>query len=257
MNNMEIMTKWVSRQVEQSSKFRKWSHLTVMQPLKPGKHSTSGISQYNDSQNQDLSTVWLVCMHYVWECIRVSVWGCPVQLLSDPSFLLFSNPSCMGQRTERASIWAPSPAYLLDTQVGNDSSGPLLPPPPPFFLYVFPPCWLRTLCVCNMAWLSLWNTSFSLVGALHANSIVLLCVVCPYLGCWGLGPFIWACVPRTIPYIMLWLCKIGLSVDLCVSLCTLLAFIYSFLFLGWGCTTMLKLYITSPCIFLLKHNFRG
>lgn len=137
MNNMEIMTKWVSRQVEQSSKFRKWSHLTVMQPLKPGKHSTAGISQYNDSQNQDLSTVWLVCMHYVWECIRVSVWGCPVQLLSDPSFLLFSNPSCMGQRTERASIWAPSPAYLLDTQVGNDSSGPLLPPPPRLFFFKF------------------------------------------------------------------------------------------------------------------------
>lgn len=36
-----------------------------------------------------------------------------------PSFLLFSNPSCTGQHTARASISAPSPAYLSDTQVGT------------------------------------------------------------------------------------------------------------------------------------------
>lgn len=119
-----------------------------------------------------------VCLSEVVMC------NCSVTL---PSSLLFSNPSCMGQRMERASIWAPSPAYLLDTQVGTVHSSPLrllrpLSPPPTFFFCTV----LVGITVCSMfdmAWLSPWKT-FSHTGASHA--IPLCCtVLCVALGLWA------------------------------------------------------------------------
>ena len=160
-----------------------------MQPLKPGKHSTSGISQYNDTQNQDLSTVWLVCMHYVWKCIRVCVcvcvWGCPVQLLSEPYFLpAFFKPKLHGAAYGKGIYLSPISSISFGYSGRKRFLRPA--PPPPFFLLILPPCWLRTLCVCNMAWLSPWNTSFSLVGALHANRPALCCVsIFGVLGPWA------------------------------------------------------------------------
>lgn len=77
------------------------------------------------------------------------------------------------------------------------------PPPAPssphFPSFFFsPPCWLSALCVCNMAWLSSWNTSFSHVGAFHA--ILLSCsVLCVRFGCWALSPFS-ELVCHTVPY---------------------------------------------------------
>lgn len=129
-------------------------------------------------------------------CVCVCMWGCPVQLLSDPSFLLFLNPSCMGQHMERASIWAPSPAYLLDTQVGTAHSSQLRPHRLTLLL-CFPPCWLTWLCVfsvCDMGWLSSWDTSFSHVGVVHA---ILLCCTVP-----GPGPLSLCASYHTILYVV-------------------------------------------------------
>ncbi len=134
---------------------------------------------------------------YIPVCVCVCVCVCEVVLCSCsvtlPSFLLFSNPSCMGQRMERASIWAPSPAYLLDTQVGTTHSSPLSPlraPHPtsllPFFSLTM--LTLSTLCVCtsDMACLSFWNTSFSHVGDFHAI-LLFRSVSCVHFGCWASG----------------------------------------------------------------------
>ena len=41
----------IIEELEQSGKFRKWHHFTVMQPLKPGKDNTCVISWYCDIQN--------------------------------------------------------------------------------------------------------------------------------------------------------------------------------------------------------------
>lgn len=62
---------------------------------------------------------WRWYTMYVWVYVGLSCW------VTLPSSLLFSNPSCTGQHMERASISAPSPAYLLDTQVGTVHSSPL------------------------------------------------------------------------------------------------------------------------------------
>lgn len=94
-------------------------------------------------------TVWFIALA-TWKCARTSFkllssdsttagaflvceCCCPLCELAPcdssvtlPSFLLFSNPSCTGQHTARASISAPSPAYLSDTQVGT------APPTEPF-----------------------------------------------------------------------------------------------------------------------------
>lgn len=87
---------------------------------------------------------------------------------------------------------------------------------------------------------------------------------CPALCCvfiLGAGPWAFSlsselCVLPTIPYIMLWLYKMGLSVDLCVLLCTLLAF-YIVFFLWVGGVEPFKLNIKSlPCVFLAETQFQ-
>lgn len=183
-------------------------------------------------------------------CVSVSVCAlvpcnCSVTL---PSFLLFSNPSCMGQHMERASIWAPSPAYLLDTQVGMTHSSPLSTPPASFFVtFFYPPCELSALCVCNMAWSSSWNTSYMWEMLSVLSCIAALC--CVSIWSTGLGPFGWVCVSPSIPYIILWLCTMGLSVDLCASHCRF--------FSDW--TGVLsnetsRPRFTFPDVLLLKHS---
>lgn len=123
-------------------------------------------------------------------CVSVSVCelvpcNCSVTL---PSFLLFSNPSCMGQHMERASIWAPSPAYLLDTQVGTTHSSPLSTPLASFFVtFFYPPCELSALCVCNVAWSSSWNNSHMWEMLSVLSCIAALC--CVTIWSTGLGRF--------------------------------------------------------------------
>lgn len=163
-------------------------------------------------------------------CVSMSLYelvpcNCSVTL---PSFLLFSNPSCMGQHMERASIWAPSQAYLLDTQVGTSHSPPLNSPSAHFLSLFFDHP--GTIFTCER----------------FPCCIILLCVVCPF---WVrvLDLFTEVCVPPTIPYVMLWLCKMGLSVDL-LCVCVIFAgFCFSFLFFGWVCWAIqTKLQVSLP-----------
>lgn len=129
------------------------------------------------------------------------------------SFLLFSNPSCMGQHMERASIWAPSQAYLLDTQVGTSHSPPLSSPSDHFLslFLIHHVNWARSLFVT-------WPDDHP--GPIFTCErfpccIILLRVMCPV---WVqvLNLFTEFLRRPTVPYIMLCLCKMGLSVDLCV-----------------------------------------
>ena len=151
------------------------------------------------------------------------------------SFLLFSNPSCMGQHMARASIWAPSPAYLLDTQVGTIHPSPLSSAPTPFFL-IHHVNWVRSVFVTRLVIL----VHFSHVWDFHT---VLVCcsVLCDQ-----------ACVSPTIkqPCVILWLYKMGPSMVLCV-------FVGCFLFFQWACSNCtLKPHLAPLCLFLLKHTFR-
>lgn len=55
------MIKRVRQELEQQSgKFRKLHHVTVMQPVKPWKDNTSAISHYNDIQTVGLQLWYLL-----------------------------------------------------------------------------------------------------------------------------------------------------------------------------------------------------
>lgn len=175
-----------------------------------------------------------VSTHCLCELVLCNLW------VTLPPSLLFSNPSCMGQRMERASIWAPSPAYLLDTQVGTVHSSPLrllrpLTLPATYFFCTM----LVDITVCSvfdMAWLPSWNTSFSHMGASHV--ILLCCTVCVCVCRLG---------PLSVPYHTVCCSFIQQGcqwiVCVCILLFTLLAFYIVFF-----------LHHKSSSVFLLKQT---
>lgn len=166
-------------------------------------------------------------------CVSVSVCelvpcSCSVTL---PSFLLFSNPSCMGQHMERESIWAPSPAYLLDTQVGTTHSSPLSSPPAPLFVpfFINHVNWVRSVCVT-------WpdhhpGTLFTCGRCCPCCPVFLLCVVSPF----------WV---RVLDLFAEFVCRLPYHTSCCgcvkwgcqwIFVCFFVGFLYCFLFFGWMC----------------------
>lgn len=157
-------------------------------------------------------TEWITLYVRVHPC--VNMYGCPVQLLSDPSFLpALLKPKLHGAAYGKGIYLSPISSISFGYSGRNGSFLAIQTPTGPPLSLFFPT--MSTLCVCNMAWSSSWDTPFSRVGDLHVT--LLWCgVLCVHFGCraWGL----WACVPPSIPTIICGFVKQG-CLWTCVCVC--------------------------------------
>lgn len=156
----------------------------------------------------------LICFRRAMYC-TMYVWGCPVRLLSDPSFppALFT-PKLHGAAYGKGIYLSPISSISFGYSGRNSS---VLASHFPFRLHPFlcPPCPLRTLCV---LWHGLkchpgtphrfFSFFFCTLGRFPCFPVVQLFVCCVSTpGAGASGPLIWACVPPLILNIIMWLCE--------------------------------------------------
>lgn len=180
---------------------------------------------------------------YICVCVCGCEWGCPVQLLSDPSFLpaLFK-PKLHGAAYGKGIYLSPISSISFGYSGRNGYLATQLPPAPPSPFLHHHVDWVRSVFV-TWPYYHPGTLHFHVWELSMLSCCAALCCVSIF-GWWALGLLLWACVPPIIPYIMLWLCKVELSVDLCVLLCTLLAF--NIIFVLWGvCEETFKLNLKS------------
>lgn len=126
---------------------------------------------------------------YCTVCVSayVSWWGCPVQLFSDPSFLLaLFKPKLHGAAYGKGIYLSPISSISFGYSGRNGSllaTLRLLWPRPSHLLLSIMLVDMALCAACVMAWSS-WNTSFSHMGDFNAT-LPCCTVSCVHLKCWA------------------------------------------------------------------------